>query len=70
MSVKRLIEDIEAIGKENEVFHSLLSVCKTKGGRLTEHGENLCRGLRASGYSKTEISKILNVTPSALTRFD
>lgn len=60
---------IEALEAKAAVFDRLISVAKTEGGRITDHGKNLYYILREAGLSKSEIARTLEVTPSALTKY-
>lgn len=65
--IQQQLEDLEA---KAAVLERLVSVAKTAGGRLTVDGKNLVFILRKAGMSKSDVAKILHVTPAALTKFD
>lgn len=63
-------KQIEALEADKRTLESILSVAKTNGGHITDHGKNLYFILKTAGLKKSEIARILDVTPSALTRYD
>lgn len=60
---------IKKLQERSEVLESILKVAKTNGGRITDDGKNLYFILRRSGMTKSQVAKVLDVTPAALTRF-
>jgi hypothetical protein len=62
-------KQLEALEAKGAVLDLILSVAKTEGGRITDHGKNLYHILKQAGLSKSEIARVLDVTPSALTKY-
>lgn len=60
---------IEALEEKGAILDLILSVAKTEGGRITEDGKNLYHILKEAGLKKSEIARVLDVTPSALTKY-
>jgi hypothetical protein len=69
MVVSPLEKQIKTLEERAKILDSILDVAKTSGGRITEDGKNLYFILRKSGLNKSQVAKILQVTPAALTRF-
>jgi transcriptional regulator len=63
-------KQIEALEEKGAILDRIVSVAKTEGGRITDDGKNLYHILRQAGLNKSEIARILDVTPSALTKYD
>lgn len=66
-SLQRQIQELE---ERSATLDKIVSVSKTPGGRITDNGKNLIFILRKAGLKKSEIAKILGVTPAAITPFD
>lgn len=62
-------KQIEALEEKGVILDRILSVAKTDGGRITEDGKNLYHILKQAGLNKSEIARVLDVTPSALTKY-
>lgn len=65
--IQKQIADLE--GKV-EILEGIIDIAKTSGGRISDDGKNLIYILRKANMSKTDIAKLLDVTPSALTKYD
>lgn len=65
--IQRQIEELEDKAK---ILESILSVAKTESGRITDDGKNLYHILRGAGLNKSDIARVLDVTPSALTKYE
>ena len=63
-------KELERLENKEKVLDSILSVTKTDGGRITEAGKNLYFILKMAGMKKSEIARVLDVTPAALTPYD
>ena len=63
-------KQLEALEEKGAILDRIVSVAKTEGGRITDDGKNLYRILRQAGLNKSEIARILDVTPSALTKYE
>ena len=70
MAKSPIQEEIAELVKKAATLDSIISVAKTSGGRLTDDGKNLVFILRKAGMSKSDVAKVLQVTPAALTKFD
>lgn len=64
-----LEKQIQALEKKANILEKIVSVSKTRGGRITDDGKNLYFILKNSGLKKSEIARVLDVTPSALTKY-
>ncbi len=64
-----LERQIQALEKKANTLERIVSVAKTSGGRISDDGKNLYYILRNAGLKKSEIAKILDVTPAALTKY-
>lgn len=65
-----LQQSIEELEEKSAVLDKLVRVAKTPGGRLTDDGKNLVYILRKAGMPKSDVAKVLHVTPAALTKFE
>lgn len=65
--IQKQLADLE---EKVEVLDSIIGIAKTSGGRISDDGKNLIYILRKANMSKTDIAKLLDVTPSALTKYD
>lgn len=65
--IQRKIEELEA---KAATLDSIVAIAKTPGGRLTEDGKNLVYILRKAGMQKSEVARVLHVTPATLTKYD
>jgi transcriptional regulator len=63
-------KQVEALEEKGAILDRILSVAKTESGRITEDGKNLYHILRGAGLNKSEIARVLDVTPSALTKYE
>jgi len=71
MAIKSPIQQqLEALEAKAAVLDQIVAVAKTPGGRLTGAGKNLVYILRLAGMRKSDVAKILHVTPAALTNVD
>lgn len=61
---------IDALVEKGAILDRIISVAKTDGGRITDDGKNLYHILRQAGLNKSEIARVLDVTPSALTKYE
>ncbi len=62
-------KQVEALEEKGAILDRILSVAKTESGRITEDGKNLYHILREAGLNKSDIARVLDVTPSALTKY-
>lgn len=69
MVLSPLEQQIKALEDKAKIVDLILSVAKTQGGRITGDGKNLYFILRKAGLTKSQVAKILQVTPAALSRF-
>ncbi len=69
MVMSPLERQIKALEDRVKILDSIVEFAKTPGGRITDDGKNLYYILRKSGLKKSQVAKILQVTPAALTRF-
>lgn len=65
-----LQKKIKELEERCEILDKIVSVSKTEGGRVSDHGKNLYYILRQAGMTKSDIARVLEVTPSALTRYE
>lgn len=70
MATSPIQEEIAELVKKAATIDNIVSVSKTSGGRLTDEGKKFVSILRKTGMSKTDVAKVLQVTPAALTKFD
>lgn len=63
-------KQIQELEERCKVLDLIVSVVKTPGGHLTDDGKNLYFILKNAGLKKSEIARVLHVTPSALTKFE
>lgn len=64
-----LEKQIKELEDRSRILDSILAKAKTTGGRITDDGKNLYFILRKSGMNKSQVAKVLDVTPAALTKF-
>lgn len=69
MVKSKIQQDIEHLEARTKILDSILSVAKTTGGHISEDGKNLVYILKNAGLKKSEIARILDVTPAALTKY-
>lgn len=69
MVMSPIQKQLEELEQKSEVLDRIISVAKTPGGRISEDGKNLVYILRTAGMEKSTIAKLLDVTPSALTKY-
>ena len=69
MVTSPLEKKIKELEERARILDSILAVAKTPGGRISEKGKNLIFILRDSGMTKSNVAKILGVTPAALTKY-
>lgn len=62
-------KEIERLEEKENILDLILSVSKTNGGRISEDGKNLYFILKNAGLKKSEIARVLDVTPGALTKY-
>ena len=67
--ISPLQKQINDLQNKSDVLEKIISVAKTDGGRISEHGKNLYFILRQAGMTKSSIAKVLDVTPSALSKY-
>ena len=65
--IERLIAELQ---KKADTLDKIVSVAKTDGGRISDDGKNIYYILKKAGLKKSEIARVLDVTPSALTKYD
>ncbi|AYH25817.1 hypothetical protein U1R68_07565 [Pectobacterium colocasium] len=70
MPISPIQKQLAELEKKVEILDSIIDVAKTSGGRITDDGKNLIYILRNAGMSKTDIAKLLDVSPAALTKYD
>ena len=68
--ISPLVRQIKELQNKAEILEKIVSVAKTGGGRISENGKNLYFILRQAGMTKSSIAKILDVTPSALSKYE
>jgi transcriptional regulator len=61
---------VEALEEKGAILDRIISIAKTDTGRITNDGKNLYHILRTAGLNKSEIARVLDVTPSALTKYE
>lgn len=69
MRKSRLQQELADLEDKAETLDKIIEIAKTPGGRLTEDGQNLLRTLRKAGMRKSDVARVLNVTPATLTRY-
>ncbi|NMM29036.1 MAG: hypothetical protein HHJ12_17560 [Glaciimonas sp.] len=69
MVMSPLEKQIKTLEERARILDSILEVAKTPGGRITEDGKDLYFILRKSGLTKSQVARVLQVTPAALTKF-
>jgi hypothetical protein len=70
MVKSRIQQEIERLEAKEKILDSIVSVVKTPSGHINDDGKNLYFILKNAGMKKSEIARILNVTPGALTKYD
>lgn len=65
--IQKQIADLES---RVAVLDRVVQLAKTSGGHITNDGKNLIYILRNAGMKKSEIAKVLDVSPAALTKYD
>lgn len=65
--IQRQLQELEA---KAATLDSIVAIAKTPGGRLTEDGKNLVFILRKAGMAKSDVARVLDVTPAALTKYE
>jgi len=70
MATSPIQQQIQQLEAKAATLDSIVAVAKTPGGRLTEDGKNLVFILRRAGMSKSDVAKVLHVTPAALTKYE
>ena len=63
-------KQLEALEEKGAILDRIVSVAKTEGGRITDDGKNLYHILRQAGLNKSEMARILDVNPLALSKYD
>jgi hypothetical protein len=63
-------KQLEALEEKGMILDRIVSIAKTDTGRITDDGKNLYHILRQAGLNKSEIARVLDVTPSALTKYE
>lgn len=69
MVMSPLEKQIKTLEERARILDSILEIAKTPGGRITEDGKDLYFILRKSGLTKSQVARVLQVTPAALTKF-
>jgi Mn-dependent DtxR family transcriptional regulator len=69
MRKSRLQQELADLEYKAETLDKIIEIAKTPGGRLTEDGQNLLRTLRKAGMRKSDVARVLNVTPATLTKY-
>jgi hypothetical protein len=69
MTVSPIQKELERLEKKEKILDLILSVAKTSGGHISDDGKNLYFILRKAGLKKSEIARVLDVTPAALTPY-
>lgn len=69
MRKSQIQQAIAALESKAETLDKIIEIAKTSGGRLTEDGQNLLRTLRKAGMRKSDVARVLNVTPATLTKY-
>lgn len=70
MVTSPLERQIKTLEERSKILDSILEIAKTPGGRISEEGKNLYYILRKSGMTKSQVARVLQVTPAALTKFN
>lgn len=70
MVTSPLEKQIKTLEERSKILDSILEIAKTPGGRISEEGKNLYYILRKSGMTKSQVARVLQVTPAALTKFN
>lgn len=70
MRISPVQKQILELEERSATLDKIVAVSKSSGGRITDNGKNLIYILRNAGLKKSEIAKILDVTPAALTPYD
>lgn len=63
-----LQQQIKRLEKDADLTVSLREAAKTTGGRLTPLGKDLLHALVNNDFPQTEIAKLLDITPSAVSQ--
>lgn len=61
--------ELEALQNKAATLDKIIGVAKTPGGRISDDGKNIYFILKKAGLKKSEIARILDVTPAALTKY-
>ena len=69
MVKSKIQQELERLEERSKILDSIVSVAKTSGGRISEDGKNLYYILKNAGLNKSEIARVLDVTPAALTKY-
>jgi Mn-dependent DtxR family transcriptional regulator len=62
-------QELAELEDKAATLDKIIEFAKTPGGRLTEDGQNLLRTLRKAGMRKSDVARVLNVTPATLTKY-
>lgn len=63
-----LQQQLKRLEKDADLTVSLRDAAKTTGGRLTPLGKDLLHALVNNDFPQTEIAKLLDITPSAVSQ--
>jgi hypothetical protein len=68
--VKSPIEQqLAVLQAKADTLDKIVSVAKTDGGHISDDGKNIYYILKKAGLKKSEIARVLNVTPAALSKY-
>jgi len=70
MVKSKIQQELERLEAKEQILDSIVSISKTPNGHISDDGKNLYFILKNAGMKKSEIARILNVTPGALTKYD
>jgi DNA-binding MarR family transcriptional regulator len=63
-----LLHQLKRLEKDADLVISIRDAAKTDGGRLTQLGKDLLHALVNNDFPQTEIAKLLDITPSAVSQ--
>ncbi|QJT79589.1 hypothetical protein [Kosakonia sp. MUSA4] len=70
MAISPIQKQIASLEAKVEVLESIINIAKTPGGRISDDGKNLIYILRNAKMNKTDIAKLLDISPAALSKYD
>jgi uncharacterized membrane protein YebE (DUF533 family) len=70
MTLSTFQKQAQELEDRSRILDRIVAAAKTPGGHISEAGKQLIPILRQAGLKKSEIAPILDVTQSALTKYD